>query len=78
VHFLGVIYHDEPEEIRTFLRRRGSWGPALVDPRTEVGIAYGVYGAPETFFIDSNGVVVEKVTGAMSPARLDSILGALL
>jgi cytochrome c biogenesis protein CcmG/thiol:disulfide interchange protein DsbE len=78
VHFLGVIYQDETDAIRRFIRQRGSWGRSLVDPDVKVGIAYGVYGAPETFFIDSSGIVVEKVTGPVSPARLDQILGALL
>ena len=78
VHFLGVIYQDETEAIEQFIRERGSWGPSLVDPEVKVGIAYGVYGAPETFFVDKNGVIVEKVTGAISPRQLDGILGALL
>ena len=78
VHFLGVIYQDETDAIRRFIRQKGSWGPSLIDPDVKVGIAYGVYGAPETFFIDADGVIVEKVTGALSPARLDHILGALL
>jgi cytochrome c biogenesis protein CcmG/thiol:disulfide interchange protein DsbE len=78
VHFLGVIYQDETDAIRRFVRQQGAWGPSLIDPDVKVGIAYGVYGAPETFFIDADGVIVEKVTGALSPSRLDHILGALL
>ncbi|MDH3254447.1 MAG: redoxin domain-containing protein [Acidobacteriota bacterium] len=78
VHFLGVIYQDENDAILRFLRQRGSWGPSLVDPDVKVGIAYGVYGAPETFFIDSSGIVAEKVTGPLSPGQLDRILGGLL
>jgi cytochrome c biogenesis protein CcmG/thiol:disulfide interchange protein DsbE len=77
-HFLGVIYQDETEKIRRFIAQRGAWGPSLVDPEVKVGIAYGVYGAPETFFIDKNGVVAEKFTGPLSPRELDRILGPLL
>ena len=44
----------------------------------KVGIAYGVYGAPETFFIDKNGVVAEKFTGPLTPRDLERILGPLL
>jgi cytochrome c biogenesis protein CcmG/thiol:disulfide interchange protein DsbE len=78
VHFVGVIYQDEPDLIRRFTRQRGVWGPSLVDPEVRVAIAYGVYGAPETFFIDSQGTIVEKVTGPLDSGRLDRILGALL
>ncbi len=78
VTFLGVVYQDRPELIRQFLRERGAWGPSLVDPDNAVAIAYGVYGAPETFFIDAGGNVAEKVTGPVSPRQLDRILGGLL
>ena len=78
VDFLGIVYQDEPEQIRRFLTARGSWGPALIDPGSEVAIAYGVYGAPETFFIDPEGTVVERVAGLITPAVLNQTLGGLL
>jgi cytochrome c biogenesis protein CcmG/thiol:disulfide interchange protein DsbE len=73
-HFLGVIYHDEESAIERFLERRGSWGATLVDPESRVAIRYGVYGAPETFIIDVDGVVREKVTGAMGASQLERLL----
>ena len=78
VDFLGVIYQDRPELIREFLQQRGSWGPALIDPGSEVAIAYGVYGAPETFFLDADGTIVERVAGLVTPETLNRILGELL
>ena len=76
--FLGVIYQDEPEKIRRFLSQRGTWGPALIDTDGDVAIAYGVYGAPETYFISSDGVIAEKVVGAIRPDVMANILGPLL
>ena len=78
VEFLGVIYQDEPEKIQDFIDRRGAWGPSLVDDAGTVAIAYGVYGAPETFFIDRNGVIVRKATGALHPSELASLLNGML
>jgi cytochrome c biogenesis protein CcmG/thiol:disulfide interchange protein DsbE len=78
VRFLGVVYQDDPDLIRAFVDRRGSWGPSLVDSKAEVAVAYGVYGAPETFFIDSNGVIIEKITGALGSRGLDDLLADLL
>ena len=78
VHFVGVVYQDEADKIRDFVARRGAWGPSLIDPEASVAIAYGVYGAPETFFIDAEGVVRHKVTGALDPRSLDAILAPLL
>ncbi len=78
VHFLGVVYQDEPELIRSFIQQRGAWGPSLLDPDGEVAIAYGVYGAPETFFVDPGGTIRRKYTGAMSPQLLAGIVEGLL
>jgi cytochrome c biogenesis protein CcmG/thiol:disulfide interchange protein DsbE len=78
VHFLGVIYQDDPEKIRAFGSRYGAWGPSLIDPNGEVAIAYGVFGPPETFFIDANGKIVDKVIGAVRPDYLVETLEAML
>ncbi|HUP21726.1 MAG TPA: TlpA disulfide reductase family protein [Thermoanaerobaculia bacterium] len=78
VQFLGVVYQDDVEKIRTFSERWGAWGPALVDPDGEVAIAYGVFGPPETFFIDGGGQVVEKVIGAVRPDHLLAMLEGML
>jgi cytochrome c biogenesis protein CcmG/thiol:disulfide interchange protein DsbE len=77
-HFIGIVYQDEPELIRSFLAQRGEWGRTLLDPDGETAIAYGVYGAPETFFIDAGGTVVRKVTGPMSADFLSGIVEDLL
>jgi cytochrome c biogenesis protein CcmG, thiol:disulfide interchange protein DsbE len=73
-HFLGVIYHDERPAIERFLQRRGTWGQTLDDADGAVAIRYGVYGAPETFIVDRDGVVIEKVTGPMTMAQLERLL----
>ena len=61
LRFFGVIYHDETPLIRRFIAQRGQWGRQLIDPDSQVAIAYGVYGVPETYLIDAEGVVVDKI-----------------
>jgi cytochrome c biogenesis protein CcmG/thiol:disulfide interchange protein DsbE len=78
VLFLGVVYQDEPGKIRSFESRWGAWGPSLVDPDGEVAIAYGVFGPPETFFIDAEGTIVDKVIGAVRPDHLAAVLEEML
>ena len=78
VAFLGVVYQDDQDLIRRFMRARGGWGPALMDPGNRTAIAYGVYGAPETFFIARDGTITEKYTGALSGRKLIQTLDALL
>ena len=78
VRFLSVIYQDTPEAIRAYERQRGSWGPALVDPDSRTAIQFGVYGVPETFLIDAQGVIREKVTGMVSFDGLNRSLETML
>lgn len=78
VRFLGVIYQDDNASIERFQAQYGAWGPSLVDPGGKTAIAYGVYGPPETFIIDAQGVIVDKVIGAIRPDHLKSTLDGLL
>lgn len=78
VHFLGIVYQDEIDLIERFLASRGVWGPTLIDPGSQVAIAYGVYKAPETFILDAEGTVVRKVTGLLSWSTLSGVLDELI
>jgi cytochrome c biogenesis protein CcmG/thiol:disulfide interchange protein DsbE len=71
VQFLGIVYEDEEVRTREFLRQRGSSYQSLMDPEARTAIAYGIFGVPETFFIDGNGRIVEKFVG---PLDRDTIL----
>ena len=78
VEFVGVIYQDEESLIRDFLSQRGAWGRTLDDPGSLTAIRYGVFGAPETFIIDADGVIVHKITGQLDEANVSRLLGDLL
>ena len=66
VQFVGVVFQDTEEKILSFLQQRGSAYPTVVDQAGKTGIAYGVGGVPETFFLDANGVIVAKFAGPMN------------
>ena len=76
--FVSVIYQDTAEAIRAYEQLRGSWGPTLIDPESRTAIRYGVYGVPETFVIDPQGTIHEKVTGMVSFESLSRSLEAML
>jgi len=79
VHFVGVVPSEDNEEaVLRFVDRLGSWGPALYDEEGKVSIAYGVFKLPETYIIDSEGVITEKVAGAINPNSLVHSLENLL
>ena len=54
-----------------------SW-PAAMDPGDQVAQSFGIYGPPETFFIDRNGVVRGRQIGQLTAADLDRQLALAL
>jgi cytochrome c biogenesis protein CcmG/thiol:disulfide interchange protein DsbE len=65
VHFLGIVYEDEEALTHEFLRQHGSAYPTLMDNDGKAAIAFGVFGVPETFFIDASGRIIEKYVGPL-------------
>jgi cytochrome c biogenesis protein CcmG/thiol:disulfide interchange protein DsbE len=65
VQFLGIVYEDDEALTQQFLRERGSAYPTLMDKEGRAAIAFGVFGVPETFFIDAGGRIVEKFVGPL-------------
>ena len=70
VQFLGVIYEDDAERVGEFLSRQGSAYPSLMDDDGKTAMSYGVYGVPETFFVDAQGRIAAKYTGPLHPEAL--------
>ncbi|MBI3328891.1 MAG: TlpA family protein disulfide reductase [Nitrospinae bacterium] len=66
VVLLGVNYQDREAAARDFLARFRHTFPNGPDVRSKVAIEYGVYGVPETFFIDRDGRIAYKHTGEVS------------
>ncbi len=73
-HFIGVIYQDGEDEVRAFLARQGSAYPSLVDPGSRTAIAFGIFGVPETFFIDAEGRIAAKHVGPLDASSLEAKL----
>ncbi len=65
VVFLGVDIQDTEEAARGFLREFGITYMNGRDPKNRLAIEYGVYGIPETFFIDKDGRITYKHIGAL-------------
>jgi len=80
VHFVGVVPpEDEAAAVASFQERLGGvWGPALYDSQGRVSIAYGVFKLPETYLIDADGVIREKISGAIEPNSFRLSLESLL
>jgi cytochrome c biogenesis protein CcmG/thiol:disulfide interchange protein DsbE len=74
VQFLGVVYQDENAKVAELLRRKPLAYPTLTDEGSKTAIAYGVYGVPETYFIDKQGTIVTKFVGPLDPDTLRALV----
>lgn len=75
--FYGVVFEDTEDNARDFLRRYGHGMTQLVDERSSVSVDYGVAGVPETYFIDANGVIVDKHVGPLTPKTFEMRIAQL-
>jgi peroxiredoxin len=75
---VAVSFEDLPRDSKAFVKRLGVKYPALFDGGNDVAHAYGVRGIPATFFIDSDGVIRDRVHGITSRDALEKPLLALL
>jgi cytochrome c biogenesis protein CcmG/thiol:disulfide interchange protein DsbE len=70
---LGVAIQDTPETAREFAKTHGKTYPIALDTTGKTSIDYGVYGVPESFFIDEKGIIVHKEAGPVTIQLLESI-----
>ena len=75
---VGIVYQDQSEAARAFMRRMGATWPAAMDPGGRVAAAYAISGPPETFFIGRDGLVVGRQIGQFSSRDLDQQIAAIL
>jgi cytochrome c biogenesis protein CcmG/thiol:disulfide interchange protein DsbE len=76
VPLIGLNYKDERSAALDWLAKLGDpYVRSVVDADGRVGIDYGVYGVPETFVIDKQGVIRHKHIGPVTTEALrDTIL----
>lgn len=71
----GINSRDDPKLALAYLEREGQFPYVSgLDPRGRLGIDFGVYGMPETFFIDATGVVQGRYAGPLTPRVLAEML----
>ena len=71
VKLYGLNYKDKREDALGWLQQFGNpYLKSMSDTEGLVGIDYGVYGVPETFVIDKQGVIRFKQIGPVTPEVL--------
>jgi cytochrome c biogenesis protein CcmG/thiol:disulfide interchange protein DsbE len=71
VPIVGLNYKDEPAAGIRWLAQHGDpYQLSVVDRDGRVGIDYGVYGVPETFVVDRQGIIRYKQIGPITDEAL--------
>jgi cytochrome c biogenesis protein CcmG/thiol:disulfide interchange protein DsbE len=79
LRLVGLVYKDSPEVAQQWLGKHGNpYRHLLLDAEGKAGIDWGVYGVPETFVMDRQGIVRHKITGALTMTELTHTLLPLL
>lgn len=80
VRFVQISYQEDPDSTLAYLESAGTSANTtyLFDPGSRAAIAYGVFGIPETFFIDEKGTIVGKIIGESDAFILGATLDAVI
>jgi cytochrome c biogenesis protein CcmG/thiol:disulfide interchange protein DsbE len=75
---VGIVVRDRSEAVAAFIAQTGANWPSAMDPGEAVAGAYGIYGAPEAFFIDGSGTVRARQIGPLTADDLQEHLATIL
>ena len=79
VPVVGLNYKDQRDDARGWLQQLGDpYTVSLSDSDGRTGIDWGVYGVPETFVIDKQGVIRFKHVGPLTAAVVQTRIVPLL
>ena len=64
---VGIAIQDTVEKARAFAQRYGkAYYLALDDQQGSISLNWGLYGVPETFFVNADGIISHKHIGALT------------
>ena len=75
IRLIGLDWKDQPDAAKRWLQQFGNpYETIIADEDGHAGIDFGVYGAPETFLVDAQGVIRYKRIGMLTPDVIASEL----
>ena len=73
VRVVGYNYKDAPADARRWLQEFGNpYTLVVADEEGRAALDFGIYGAPESFLVDAQGVIRWKLVGPITPVLLQA------
>ena len=78
VFLLGISHKDDPDDSKKYLSEEGNpYSFVGLDQDGRIALEFGVFGLPETFIINKEGVIIFKHMGPLTKKILDDEITAL-
>lgn len=75
INIYGLNYKDNKDSAKEWLRERGNpYKKNIYDGNGNIAIDFGVYGAPETFLINKDGIIIHKHVGPIDETYYNKII----
>lgn len=78
IQFIGVNLGESELVVKNFIRQTSVTYPIFLDPDLKVTERYGVISYPTTFFIDTKGIIREKIVGELDEKTLQAGIAKIL
>lgn len=78
VPVVGIAVRDRPEQLQRFLSRNGNPFRAIgADDASQVQMAFGSSGVPESFVVDGKGMIRQQTIGPINPQDVPGVIAAV-
>jgi cytochrome c biogenesis protein CcmG/thiol:disulfide interchange protein DsbE len=73
IYAVNLTLQDNINDVKSFVETFGFTFPILMDDdrKNQISDRFQVQAIPTTFFVDKNGMIVDKITGATDPKSLE-------
>ena len=70
---IGINYKDDLDKTAEWLKELGNpYSDVIVDSKGLIGIDWGVYGIPETYIINSKGIIKYRLVGPITKKKYNT------
>jgi len=67
IRIIGINFKDDIKKATSWLKKLGNpYSDIPIDKNGKIAIDWGVYGIPETFIVDSNGIIKYRHVGPIA------------